>query len=236
MKKRLLAIPAAALIVMVVGYIIVSSQKTNIIINSDIGIYNSLRIISLAGIVLCMVCTLVFAVVITVKLLAASKARLEIQDFIMQQKEKIDKVSSGQKEEVTAALDLIDESLKVFAEALQRTSNSEEFHNSIRELTDILHGTAEYLTDNPEQLKRLRRFLNYYLPATSNYLKTYIDLASRRKSVESRNIEKTLLEIEKIVCEMTDLYKEAYDDLFSDKAMDILAEIAVTKSLMKNEY
>ena len=235
MKKKLLVIPGAALVIMAICYVVVGAQKNSIIIQSSIGAYNSLRNIALAGMIMFAACGVAFAIVFAARHQAAKRAELAKRDFIKQQKDKMDKAVGGPKGEVVAALDLIDGSLKVFTEALERPDNSEKFHGAIQELIDILRGTAEYLTDNPDQLKNLRRFLNYYLPATVTYLKTHIDLVSRRKSAESKNIESTLLEIENIVCEMTHLYKEAYDDLFSDKAMDILAEIAVTKSLMKSD-
>jgi len=238
MMKILILIPIFLLIISIAGSVIVEQQKTNIILQTSITVYNNLKSVFGICLVASIICTIVFGIIIAIPIAITLRAKMAEKGFIEQRKARINKsgVKNIQnKDEVINALDSLNDSLQVFTQAAQSSSSSYNIRNAILELIDILHGTADYITDNPDQLNSMRQFLNYYIPTTTKYLKTYIDLVKRKRNTESKNITKTLAEIENIVCEMTELYKTAYDDLFSEKAMDVLAEIAVTKQLLERD-
>jgi 5-bromo-4-chloroindolyl phosphate hydrolysis protein len=101
----------------------------------------------------------------------------------------------------------------------------------LKELLRVIEQIIDYTAENPDKIKMLRQFCNYYLPATVNFLQTYEDLEKRQ--IKGENINSTLRKIEEVIVELVDVYKNEYDDLFSDKIMDVTAEAAVIKSISK---
>jgi len=238
MSKVLILIAIMLLIISIIGSAVVATQKENIIEKMNINVFHTLMNVFRIGLAASFICTLILAIIIAIPIVVTVMAKKAEKGFIEQRKSRINKSGAKNmqnKDEVIKALDNLNHSLQVFTQAAQSSSSSYNIRNAIQELIDILHGTADYITDNPDQLNSMRQFLNYYIPTTTKYLQTYTDLIKRKRNTESKNITKTLAEIEKIVCEMTELYKTAYDDLFSEKAMDVLAEIAVTKQLLERD-
>jgi 5-bromo-4-chloroindolyl phosphate hydrolysis protein len=114
---------------------------------------------------------------------------------------------------------------------VSREISSMKILRSLREILRMLDLIAEFVTDNPEKVKSLRQFVNYYLPTTVSFLQTYEEL--EKKTDKGENITCTLAKIEETTANLVGVFKREYDDLFSDKAMDIEAEAAVMKALIK---
>jgi len=100
-----------------------------------------------------------------------------------------------------------------------------------KEILRILELISTYVTENPAKVKELRQFVNYYLPTTVSFIATYADL--ELKPEKGENINATLAKIEETAANLVAVFKREYDDLFMDKAMDIEAEVAVMKALIK---
>jgi 5-bromo-4-chloroindolyl phosphate hydrolysis protein len=117
---------------------------------------------------------------------------------------------------------------------LVRLSGSIVSPKILQPLEEIIHvqdQIALYITENPDKIRNLREFTGYHLPTTTDFLKTYEELES--KPVKGDNINATLSKIEEITANLVDVYKREYDDLFCDKVMDIKAEAAVMKAIIK---
>ncbi|MCL1865788.1 MAG: 5-bromo-4-chloroindolyl phosphate hydrolysis family protein [Oscillospiraceae bacterium] len=109
---------------------------------------------------------------------------------------------------------------------------SPKIRQPLKEILRVLDQISAYVGDNPDKVKMLRQFTNYYLPTTVSFLKTYEELES--KPDKGENIAATLSKIEEVTADLVDVFKREYDDLFSDKAMDIEAEAAVMEALIKS--
>ncbi|MDR0197728.1 MAG: 5-bromo-4-chloroindolyl phosphate hydrolysis family protein [Oscillospiraceae bacterium] len=129
-----------------------------------------------------------------------------------------------------AALSAIYESKSEFVR-LSTALRTPKIREPLKELLRILDEIAAFISENPEKAKGLRQFVNYYLPTTVNFLKTYEELDA--KPDKGGNITETLRKIEGVTEKMTGVFKREYDELFSDKAMDVSAEISVMQSIIK---
>jgi hypothetical protein len=109
--------------------------------------------------------------------------------------------------------------------------SSAKIRTPLKEILRVLELISEYVSENPEKVKALRQFTNYYLPTTVSFLKTYEELES--KPDKGENITATLAKIEEVTGNLVDVFKREYDDLFEDKAMDIEAEASVMKAIIK---
>jgi len=100
----------------------------------------------------------------------------------------------------------------------------------LKEILRVLDEISAYVTENPEKVKTLRQFVNYYLPTTVRFLKTYEELNA--KTDKGTNITTTLRKIEDVTAKMINVYKEQYDELFSERAMDVNADISVMQAII----
>ncbi|MCL2754895.1 MAG: 5-bromo-4-chloroindolyl phosphate hydrolysis family protein [Oscillospiraceae bacterium] len=116
---------------------------------------------------------------------------------------------------------------------LSREIRSRKIREPLGQIMKTLSEISEYITANPSKARTLRQFSNYYLPTTVDLLKTYEELESKPDNLKGANIAEAMVKIEGIVANMVVVFKQEYDELFVDRAMDVSAEVAVMESLIK---
>jgi 5-bromo-4-chloroindolyl phosphate hydrolysis protein len=132
------------------------------------------------------------------------------------------------------ALGSIFESRKELAR-LSQTIVSPKIREPLAEILRVLDEITAYVTENQDKLRHLRQFVNYYLPTTTKFLQDYEELEA--KPDKGENIRKALSKIEGVTGKMVGVFKQEYDDLFGDRALDISAEVSVMQSIIKeNEH
>lgn len=103
-------------------------------------------------------------------------------------------------------------------------------------LTGIM-ATAGKIRDavvkSPEDAKKIRRFLNYYLPTTKKLAGKYATLVSQDS--DSPNIRDTALSIEGALAQVDDSFVRQLDALFEDDALDISTDITVLETLLSRD-
>ena len=89
------------------------------------------------------------------------------------------------------------------------------------------------LHDDPDSYKRVRRFADFYLPATTKLLRTYDSFGSSGASGD--NVTGALEQIGSALDTLYDSYKKFFDSLFQRQALDIEADIRVLETMLKKE-
>lgn len=85
----------------------------------------------------------------------------------------------------------------------------------------------------PEDVKQIRRFLNYYLPATKKLADKYALLVAQ--DADSANIKETSLSIEKALAQVDTSFASQLDALFADDALDVSTDITVLETLLARD-
>ncbi len=130
----------------------------------------------------------------------------------------------------------LDNLLHVSAEAeaeMQRISmvlRQSPIINTISEQLRVLREIIDHVTKNPDKVRQLRQFINYYLPTTVKLLESYEELW--RIPDKGENIKESISKIEGMSEKILAVFKREYDQLFGDKAMDISAEVAVMQNII----
>lgn len=88
-----------------------------------------------------------------------------------------------------------------------------------------------FLHNHPEQLPRLRRFRDYYLPTTRKLLDTAMGLGE----ADADNAEKIRRDITGILHTLNMAYSRLYDTLLQDVSMDISAEIDTLETMLSQD-
>ena len=109
----------------------------------------------------------------------------------------------------------------------------EEISRRISRLTELTGKIFAHVTANPRKLSRARRFVNYYVPTTIKLLNAYDRMGSQ--GVEGENIGGTMRKIEDILDTIVTAFEKQLDNLFSEEAMDISADITVLEGMIERE-
>ena len=86
---------------------------------------------------------------------------------------------------------------------------------------------------NPDDLPKIRRFLNYYLPTTEKLANKYVLVLSQ--NADGANIAETTANIEQALSTIRVSFKNQLDALFSDDALDISTDITVLETMLARD-
>lgn len=121
------------------------------------------------------------------------------------------------------------EEMKKANDIIQNTIISEK----IDKLGDVTKKIFAYISEKPEKLKDIRRFITYFLPTTIKLLNSYA--RAEAQDNDGENIKQIKNDIEGAMDGIIDSFQKYLDNLYADEAMDIDAEITVFDSMLKAE-
>ena len=90
-----------------------------------------------------------------------------------------------------------------------------------------------YVAENPKKAPQIRRFMDYYLPATIKLLTSYDRMSTQ--GVRGENIQATMAGVEDILGTIESAFAKQLDNLFADEALDISTDITVLEGMMAQE-
>lgn len=97
--------------------------------------------------------------------------------------------------------------------------------------------TVEKIRDallaTPDDLPKVRRLLNYYLPTTQKLADKYALLTEQE--TDSQNIRETALSIEGALVQIDESFIRQLDALFADDALDVSTDISVLQTLLARD-
>lgn len=109
----------------------------------------------------------------------------------------------------------------------------EEISEKLFRLEALIKKIFEVLKKKPDQLPKLRKFMNYYMPTTLKLVQAYQELDAQ--PVAGENILKSKADIEKTMDTINLAYEKLLDSFFEDAAMDISTDISVLETMFAQE-
>ncbi len=107
-----------------------------------------------------------------------------------------------------------------------------ETSEQMSEIVSLLGKIAACLAEDAEDLKRCRRFMNYYLPTTEKLAEKYAYITTKD---EGENVNETRRAIESAFVQIRDALKKQYDALFANDALDITTDVTVLETMLKKD-
>jgi len=86
---------------------------------------------------------------------------------------------------------------------------------------------------SPDDLPKIRRFLNYYLPVTRKLADKYVLVTAQEGG--GANIAETAANIEQALATVQSSFENQLDALFSDDALDISTDITVLETMLARD-
>ena len=134
----------------------------------------------------------------------------------------------------TAETPLNLETIRRFAQVLAQEKSLMQDENAVEELDQMQKTTAaicEWLEGHPESLPKARRFAEYYIPTTLKLLHTYNDVQGQ----QGENAANIRRDIAGILHTLNQAYRNLYDTLLGDAALDVSSEIAALQGMLAND-
>ena len=94
---------------------------------------------------------------------------------------------------------------------------------------DILNDVKK----NPEDIRKIKQFINYYIETTEKIVKNYIELSQKKEA--SPEIETTLKRVEEVLDSIKETYEKQLANLIQDDLFDLNTEITVLEKIIKFE-
>ena len=126
------------------------------------------------------------------------------------------------------------ETIRRFAQVLAQEKSLMQDENAVEELDQMQKTTAaicEWLEGHPESLPKARRFAEYYIPTTLKLLHTYNDVQGQ----QGENAANIRRDIAGILHTLNQAYRNLYDTLLGDAALDVSSEIAALQGMLAND-
>ena len=134
--------------------------------------------------------------------------------------------------ELAAALKEGNEYLRKIQEA-NAAIPGPEITRKLDRLEQVITRIFDVLKAKPDQLPKLRKFMNYYMPTTIKLVQAYRQLDAQGLDVE--NVRKSKAEIERTLDTINLAYEKLLDSFFEADAIDIKSDISVLETMMAQE-
>lgn len=126
----------------------------------------------------------------------------------------------------------IDASREILLRQIPRLQNA-----TLRSRAESIARTLELIADeverDPKDRNKVRKLANHYCAMITDLVEKYIQLEAQSSGGE--NISAAMTRIEEGLGNTDDALKKTLDDLFSDDAMEVNADIAVLEQLLKTD-
>lgn len=156
-------------------------------------------------------------------------ARLFCRDVVEEVEEKPEPTGNAELDKMISDGNLAIAEMKRLNESIK----DEKISRQIDRLEEISGKIFDCVKASPEKLPQIRKFMNYYLPATLKLLNAYDRMGSQ--GVSGENISGTMERVENMMGTIVTAFERQLDGLFGDQALDISTDITVLENMMARE-
>ena len=113
------------------------------------------------------------------------------------------------------------------------TTQDKAVREKVGEIITVIDKIFKNLLDDPSDYSQVKRFADFYLPATIKLLHTYDRFG--KNGTRGENITGTMERIDTALDTILVSYKKFFDSLFQNQALDIETDISVLENMLKRE-
>lgn len=107
---------------------------------------------------------------------------------------------------------------------------SPEVRQGVRDLVRTGKGIVSYLAQNPEQVPKARRFLNYYLDTAAGLVDKYLKM--QKRNAPEASMEKITRQTLEGIVYLKKAFDSQYEGLMSGEVLDMEADVETLKQIM----
>ncbi len=105
----------------------------------------------------------------------------------------------------------------------------------VHSLATTLDLIADEVEKDPKERNKVRKLANHYCEMIAGLVEKYILLEGQTQAAQGENVAAAMARIKEGLAGADDALKKVLDDMFSDDAMEVSADINVLEQLLKTE-
>lgn len=121
----------------------------------------------------------------------------------------------------------------VSADSKQIYAVRPEISDTMNQILSYILKIRQDILQNPQKVKKISRFLNYYLPTTVKLSGKYVYLTSQRSKGE--NVTEAMASVEKAFGLLKEAFIKQHDALFTEEALDLSTDTSVLETLIRQD-
>ena len=110
---------------------------------------------------------------------------------------------------------------------------SQEITGQLSKLEGLLRQIFDRVKDHPEQMNRLHKLMDYYLPTTVKLVEAYVGFEKVEKP--GQDIQDAKSEIQKTLGIINEAFEELLNNLFQDETFDAITDAQVLQQMLSRE-
>lgn len=118
-------------------------------------------------------------------------------------------------------------------EQIHKDIKEENIHTYSNEIISLFRKMLNHIKEDPQDVKNLTKFMNYYLPTIIKLLDYYKTLENQ--AIEGENITESKKKILSLLETTVQSFRKQLDHLFTKEAIDISTDITVMKNMLASQ-
>lgn len=151
--------------------------------------------------------------------------------LIFREKKKID-ISDNFEMEDRIAIKKAKE-LTIKMQNISKQLESPQLVQNVKSIVGTTNKIIETVEKKPEKIKKVRNFLNYYLPVTMKILERYDEIENQR--LNTKDSKKFMSSVEDMIAKIKAAFKEQLSNIYQTEMVDTNAELKVFESMLKSD-
>ena len=151
-------------------------------------------------------------------LLFKKRTKLDITDDITEQ----------DKQELLKAQDMV----KILKDISTKIESKELVKNT-KEICSTSEKIINTVIDKPEKIKKVRNFLNYYLPVTTRILERYDEIENQK--LTTSETKRFMNSVEEMVAKIKVAFEQQLSNIYQTEMIDTDAELKVFETMLNSD-
>jgi len=149
--------------------------------------------------------------------------------LLFRDKKKVD-ISDNVEAEDKLAIKQAKESI-IKMQNISKQLESPQLVQNVKSIYITSNKIIETVEKKPEKLKKVRNFLNYYLPVTIKILERYDEIENQK--LTTKESKKFMSSVENMIAKIKDAFEEQLSNIYQTEMVDTDAELKVFESMLK---
>ena len=149
--------------------------------------------------------------------------------LLFRDKKKVD-ISDNFEAEDKLAIKQAKESI-IKMQNISKQLESPQLVQNVKSIYITSNKIIETVEKKPEKLKKVRNFLNYYLPVTIKILERYDEIENQK--LTTKESKKFMSSVENMIKKIKDAFEEQLSNIYQTEMVDTDAELKVFESMLK---
>lgn len=151
--------------------------------------------------------------------------------LIFRDKKKIDISDNFEMEDRIAIKEAKELTIKM--QNISKQLESPQLVQNVKSIVSTTNKIIETVEKKPEKIKKVRNFLNYYLPVTTKILERYDEIENQR--LNTKDSKKFMSSVEEMIAKIKAAFEEQLSNIYQTEMVDTDAELKVFESMLKSD-